>query len=239
MIYVTVEIGKGDFKGVGTEFLQYFRTLGNIAPNDRVLEVGCGIGRMAVPLTKFLSSQGSYDGIDISKVGINWCLKNITSQYPNFRFQVADVFNEHYNPQGATKASDYRFPYEDGFFDFAFATSLFTHMITEDTKNYLREIFRVLKDGAKSLITYFTINTESLETIRVKEVPLELKKLPFQGCYTANPDDPEAFIGYDEQYIREMYREIGFSLVEPIQYGSWCGREDFVSDQDIVLAKKP
>lgn len=28
------------------------------------------------------------------------------------------------------------------------------------------------------------------------------------------------------------------NIVEPIHYGLWCGRDEFLSYQDIILAKK-
>ncbi len=51
-------IGDGDYEKTGTEFLEYFKDLGKLKPTDKVLDVGCGIGRMSVPLTKYLSSGG-------------------------------------------------------------------------------------------------------------------------------------------------------------------------------------
>src|SRR5271169_1165176 len=54
----------GDFVSVGREFLAYFRNLGYLRPDQRVLDVLCGPGRMAIPLTGYLSAQGSYEGVD-------------------------------------------------------------------------------------------------------------------------------------------------------------------------------
>lgn len=120
--------GYADFKGVGEEFLRYFVELGGLKPHERVLDVGCGIGRMAVPLTTYLDKNGSYEGFDIVADGIHWCRKKITPKYPHFRFHLADVFNEKYNPHGRYRASEYHFPYERESFDFVFLTSVFTHI---------------------------------------------------------------------------------------------------------------
>jgi 2-polyprenyl-3-methyl-5-hydroxy-6-metoxy-1,4-benzoquinol methylase len=68
-------IGDGDFKQVGNEFLKYFIELGGTQKSDNVLDVGCGIGRMAIPLTNYLDSNSRYEGIDIVESGINWCKK--------------------------------------------------------------------------------------------------------------------------------------------------------------------
>jgi hypothetical protein len=69
-----------------------------------------------------------------------WCQGNISSKYPNFRFQLADVYNTEYNPGGTHRASEYESPYEDESFDFVILTSAFTHMLPEEVSNYLSEI---------------------------------------------------------------------------------------------------
>ncbi len=47
-------VGGGDFKVIGNEFFRYFVEIGGLKPHEKVLEVGCGIGRMAVPLMGYL-----------------------------------------------------------------------------------------------------------------------------------------------------------------------------------------
>jgi 2-polyprenyl-3-methyl-5-hydroxy-6-metoxy-1,4-benzoquinol methylase len=42
--------GSGDFNQVGEEYFRYFVQLGGLEPHERVLDVGCGIGRMACRL---------------------------------------------------------------------------------------------------------------------------------------------------------------------------------------------
>ncbi len=84
---------------------RFFRDLGGLKRNDRVLDVGCGIGRMAGPLTAYLSRKGSYEGFDIVPHGIEWCTANITRRFPRFRFQLADIRNKWYNANGRTGAA--------------------------------------------------------------------------------------------------------------------------------------
>lgn len=125
-------VGKGDFEKIGREFRQHFIALAGLRPEHRVLDVGCGIGRMAIPLTEYLSPAGGYWGFDIVRKGIDWCSERITPKFPNFQFRHSDVYNQHYNPGGTVRACDYRFPFEDNFFDFVFLTSVFTHMVPAD-----------------------------------------------------------------------------------------------------------
>src|SRR5512134_1996197 len=43
-------VGDGDFKKTGEEFKTHLVQLGGLKADHRVLDIGCGVGRMAVPL---------------------------------------------------------------------------------------------------------------------------------------------------------------------------------------------
>ena len=231
-------VGGGDFEEVGNQFLAHFKEFGNITPESRILDVGCGIGRMAVPLTKFLNAKGSYHGFDIVPEGIDWCKKKISADYPNFHFQLVDIFNKDYNPKGKFMASEYKFPYENDYFDFISLTSVFTHMLPADIENYLNEIYRVLKKGKGiCLITYFLLNDESKKLMELNKSVLDFK-YNFENYRTTNKKIPEAVIAFEEDYIVKLYSRIGFRLIEPIHYGSFCGRNNYLSYQDIIIASK-
>jgi SAM-dependent methyltransferase len=232
-----VEGTGSDFKKGGEEFFRYFLQLGELKPNARVLDVGCGCGRMAMPLTRYLSTEGGYWGFDIVEENIRWCQKNLEVQYPNFHFLLADVRNKNYHPKGKYKAAEYRFPYQDAFFDFVTLTSVFTHLLPADMQNYLREIARVLKPGGRSLITFFLLNEESRDLL---SRGLGNLKFPHAGqdCMLARLDYPEAAVAFEESYIRRNYQGLGLEIIEPIHYGSWCGRTQWLSYQDIVVAAK-
>jgi len=229
--------GDGDFKQIGEEFLNYFITLANLQPNHKVLDVGSGIGRMAVPLTKYLNSNGVYYGFDIVPKGVAWCQKAISTRYSNFHFQLVDVYNKEYNPKGKYKASEFIFPFEANYFDFVFATSVFTHMLPADVDNYLNQISRVLKQGGSFLATFFLINDESQVLLTQKKSSLDFK-YNFGEYLSIHKDVPEYAIAYYEEYVRELYKKHGLIIKEPIYYGSWCGRQQFLSYQDIVIATK-
>lgn len=230
-------VGGGDFKKSGEDLLQYFIDLGGLKPNEKVLDVGCGIGRMAVPLTKYLHKRGSYKGFDIVPVGINWCRKNISSKYPNYHFQLADVFNKTYNPKGKYKASKYKFPYENESFDFVFLISVFTHMLPQDMENYLYEITRVLKRNGRCLITFFLLNKESLQLINAGKSTFDFK-YKFGKYRTIDINTPEDAVCYDEAFVLDLYGKYGLTIKQSFYYGSWCGRSNFLSYQDIVIASK-
>lgn len=226
-----------DFRRDGAEFLRYFVDLGGLQPQHRVLEIGCAIGRKALPLTRYLDASGSYDGFDIVAVGITWCQKNITPRYANFRFQQADVFNSLYHVTGGKLASDYRFPYADAAFDLAFATSVFTHMLPDELSNYVGEMARVLAPGARCLASMLLLNDESEGCIAAGKSALTLRHR-LGVCRTELAATPEAAVAYPETLVRELFAAQGMAVVEPPHFGSWCGREHGLSFQDIVIAER-
>ncbi|HEU4508752.1 MAG TPA: class I SAM-dependent methyltransferase, partial [Pyrinomonadaceae bacterium] len=72
------------FESSGNEFMGYLRTLARLQPDERVLDVGCGCGQMALQLKDYLNDRGRYVGLDIHGSSIRWCQKKIRN--PNFEF---------------------------------------------------------------------------------------------------------------------------------------------------------
>jgi len=228
-----------NFRQLGERWLQTFIRLGELKPHERVLDLGCGIGRMSVPLTGYLDDKGSYEGLDIVYEGIRWCQKEITPRFPHFRFQQADVFSSYYNPNGKFKASEYRLPYSDNNFDFVFLTSVFTHMLLPDVTNYLGEVHRVMRPGGRCLITFFLLNEESLAHIKTKETQpgREFRDEIGGGCRSTDAKTAESAIAYPEEVVRAMFDKCGLRISD-LHYGGWSGRQESHHGQDIFVAHK-
>jgi SAM-dependent methyltransferase len=225
--------GHSDFVETGDEFMSLFVELGGLQPGEAVLDVGCGIGRMARPLVGYLDGEGSYDGFDVNRDGIGWCRRHY-ARHHNFRFRVADLYNRRYNPHGAHAASEYRFPYDDAGFDFAILTSVLTHLLETEADHYLAETARVLKPGGRMLATFFLLNEESRRLIEEQRTSLAFLD-PDDHVSVVDADIPEEAVAYDEAWVGERLKEHGLELRET-RYGSWCGRDEFTSFQDVILA---
>lgn len=227
---LAVFIGAGDFQQMGEDFSRFFIELGGLRADDDVLDIGSGIGRMAVPLVDYL--DGRYEGFDIVPSGVAWCQKHISPPYPNFHFELADIENGLYRQNGRYKACEYRFPYDDASFDFTFATSVFTHLIPEDAANYINESGRVLREGKTFFGTFFLLDDHPAGD----EATLDFR-VAGDGFRTTNAATPEAAVAFTREDVEKMLASAGMTLVSVFP-GYWSGREDGLSYQDIVVAKK-
>ena len=228
-------VGAGDFRSVGDNMFRHFVDPGGLLTHHDVLDVGCGIGRMAIPLTAYLNSEGSYRGLDIRPGPIDWCRRHITPNHPNFRFDCAELRNTLYARHGAGDPAAFRFPYPDQSFDFVVACSLFTHMLPPGSRNYLREIARVLRPAGTSFTTWFVLNEAT-----VRGASRNVGSMRFDADRGDHAVDsarvPEAAVAYKEAALREMFGRSNQSIREPIHYGSWSGQANATTVQDVVIA---
>jgi SAM-dependent methyltransferase len=230
-------VGQGDFQAIGLALVEELKRSCGLAPHHHVLDVGCGTGRIAIPLTQYLSAEARYEGFDPVREAVRHCRRRITPSYPNFRFQLADLYNKNYSPWGRYRDSEYRFPYEDGAFDVVFATSVYTHLLPAGAERYLRETARVLKPGGRFLATFFLLNETSTEAVESgrSTIPLPAR---YDVYRVTDPQVPEAAVAYDESYVMSLYARHGLKLQSPPGYGSWSGRPPSVYDgyQDLLVA---
>lgn len=114
-------------------------------PGDRILDLGCGAGRMIRHLAP-LARNCEIWGADISAEHILWCQRNLS---PPFHFLTS------------TKVP--HLPFADASFRFIYGGSLFTH-IDDMARAWLLELRRLLRgDG----LAYVTIHDE--QTVRLFE----------------------------------------------------------------------
>lgn len=120
---------------------------------SRLLDFGCGVGRLAIGLRSHFGSLNHYTGVDVDPGGIAWCAKHITGA--DVSFIHIDLANEHYNPKGEALDEDFRVPLLAGSFDVSHLCSVFSHMETEDVVAYPGEFDRLLAPGGQVFLTAF------------------------------------------------------------------------------------
>jgi SAM-dependent methyltransferase len=228
------------------EWSMLLRVYGGITRASHVLEIGCGLGRVAFPLRYILSSEGTYDGFEIDREKVTFLQQTFQRAYPNFRFLWADVYNTYYNPTGAIQAADYRFPYADSSFDLVFAASVFTHMLPVNMAHYFCESSRVLKPGGRCVFSLFLLDNYHSGQARPLGFAREAFNFdhPYQdaGPHFAIgvPENPEEMTAYGLPLIEQFAEQAGLELAMPPAPGFWSGSHaNWVGAQDVVvLAKK-
>jgi SAM-dependent methyltransferase len=230
-------VGQGDFRAIGEELVRQMVEVGGLKPTDSVLDIGCGIGRIAIPMTGYLSPEGSYRGFDIVPRAINWCSRNVASQHENFSFDLARVGNSLYRRSQEGNAASLRFPYHDDSFDFVLATSVFTHLLPDTMANYVKEMARVLKPGGTAFTTWLLLNDGVRSRLPSLAPPMNF---PWDyGHYAVdNERVPEAATAHDEDRVREIFGSVGLAIREPIDFSSWNGDHSLRPGQDLVIATK-
>ncbi|ALG73374.1 methyltransferase [Azospirillum thiophilum] len=228
-------IGDGDFRAIGAEFLRHFVRLGGLRPYHRVLEIGCGVGRMAMPLTQYL--EASYDGIDIVLDGIRWCAATITPAYPEFRFHHLDIANGLYNPDGRIEGETATLPFKAGVYDFVILTSVITHLRTADTERYAAEIARVLKPGGRCFLSLFLADATARTGIAKGTARPAFRDGP-EVELLADPEHPNAAIAYDEAFLIDRFAARGLRPARAIAHGHWSGQREAENFQDLLVLEK-
>jgi SAM-dependent methyltransferase len=171
-----------------------------LTKNSTVLDIGCGCGKTARTLV-YHPYIRQYIGFDVIPDNVAWCRHTIAPLAEGrFEFHCLDVYSEAYNPLGKLRGTDVVFPAADGSIDFAFAASVFTHLLEADATHYLREVKRVL---APSGIFLPSIHTS-----------------PAPGRKYSGRENR---VDVDSEYFVELAGAAGLKLVERL--GDLCGQQ--------------
>jgi SAM-dependent methyltransferase len=152
---------------------------------DTILDIGCGNGQLAIPLT---TRDVRYIGVEPIAACVEFC-RRVFAPWPNFRFVHVDLKNECYNPDGTINPLEFAFPVEDRSVDTILFASVFTHLGTlEVCKRYLDEALRVLKPGGRIGCSWFrsppnTVCSDTSRTVFLEGDIINLLK-PFRVLHT-------------------------------------------------------
>jgi SAM-dependent methyltransferase len=206
-----------DFKRSGSDQVEFLVESAGLRPADRVLDIACGCGRVALPLSRYLTTAGSYEGFDISESSIDWCQQHIHRHHENFRFQLVHVAGNSSNPEDTRPpAAEFRFPYPDKGFDLVFAGSIFTHLLPDGATRYLDEVARVLDSGGRFVATWLLFNADAERLVPGRSLN-SLWPHDHDTHRVMDKDHPELSVIYEERKIRDWYAERGLTIAEPIR----------------------
>lgn len=162
---------------------------------SRLLDWGCGAGRLAVGLKENGGSPSAYHGVDVQKPLIQWAQRHLGDG--RFHFMHVNSSNARYNPNGVI---DRHIPGVDCSFDVIYAYSVFSHMTAVDVRTYLGEIRRLLRPGGFSFFTAFVED----------DVEPEIENPPGYGG--REWDGTLLCVRYDRQYFEKMICDANLAL---------------------------
>lgn len=179
---------------------------GYLSTASRVLELGCGCGRNAIAISRFLDQTGSYIGQDVDADMIGWCRRELQNE--RVRFYHADIFSKVYNPKGRP-VGEYSFPAADGSIDLIISISVFSHLLYADFAHYVRESSRVLSKGGCLHMTLFM-----LDFLKGRLGDRWTFSHRLDNCCVDSLRYPEAAVAYEFETVEKVLSSNNFSIVD-------------------------
>lgn len=214
---------------------------------NHILDIGCGTGLVAIASQHLVKNDGLYLGLDVIKENITFCEK----QYKDLKeleFQHFEVNNEMYakNQSNTLKSWDV----DDNSIDMVTALSVWTHLNERDASFYFQEVDRVLKNGARAIITFFYLDKLYRESLEIRENkkgryhPLNQLEWVFDThayqskswFYPKHLNIPENAIGLTEKGLEKLLINSRLKLVNYFP-GNWKEKPG-VYFQDVLIFEK-
>jgi SAM-dependent methyltransferase len=222
---------------IGKELAGLLSTNG-LQPMSRVLDIGCGYGRLALGLLAEGHHTGDYLGFDILPKQIGWCAEHITPIVPRYRFKHFNLVNSRYNPDGKLDPDTFRMPTGVGSVDMAAAFSVFTHLYRATIEHYLAELRRVLRPGGVAVTTWLLWDEDRLPAVESDACAYPLRFQLDQVTRYSDDADQLRAIAYRRDAVTEMVNAAGLRI-RSLTLGSWDGATRSDVFQDLVVIELP
>lgn len=222
---------------IGRYYAEVLTTSRALAADARILDFGCGYGRIALELIPRLTDAQTYVGLDPNAAAIEWAAAHLGAGRPHVTFERIDIASKPYNPQGELKGAEFWFPFDDDSLDLVFMISVLTHVDLPTVEAYIRETARVLKpETGRFVATFFLLDDDVDELIAAGKSTYRLRH-QLGASRIENHSDPEAMIAHPRALVADILADAGFTDVA-VRPGHWSGRTGVNQHdyQDLVIA---
>jgi len=192
---------------------------------------------MAIPLTRYLGAEGSYEGFDIVAEGIEWCQTQIT------RVFLGSVSR---SPTSTTACIVQTAGSKRGITSFHIqpsrSISFFSHRCSRtccllDIDITYARSRASFAPAVAALMTCFLLNDEVRQLVARGKSSLPMREQK-EGYSTIDAARPEYDIALPQPYVASLLESAGLIVAPPIHYGKWCGRAAGLTYQDVILVRK-
>lgn len=148
--------------------------------NKRILDWGCGPGRVIRHMPNAIGNGCEYFGTDYNARSIDWCAAHLSGIQ----------FNKN--------SLEARLPYGDNFMDVIYGISIFTHLSEALHEDWYNELYRVLKPNGIMFLTTqgdnFTVKLTAPELQKYKEGQLVIRGNVKEGHRTYSAFHPPVYM---------------------------------------------
>jgi cyclopropane fatty-acyl-phospholipid synthase-like methyltransferase len=207
-----------------------------LAPTARLLDLGCGCGRLATGLARYLEAGGEYCGIDVWQDGIDWCRQHLTGTAGEFSFHTVAAANNYYFADDTGEANAFDLSgVPSHHFDAVVALSLFSHLKYADTRQYLELIARALTADGRAYLTFFVVDPDARRFMAETGNHQSLQRNDDGMWYAYS--GANFFAGYEPETLQALFSECGLE-VEAQAPGSWAKKPNARLYEDWFLLKR-
>lgn len=210
------------------DLLNLCKKYGSIQAHHRILEFGCGTGRV---LSKLVGVSDHCSGIDICPRYVKVCLED------GLPVIHIDVNHPEYNPNGMLDPLSQYAPFNDKTFDRVICIAVMNHQNVFTAKNIISEILRVTKIGGIIVMTAFLYNQRTDVQRRSGDLEFDFNMV-LDDWGIINQSRPFLNCVLGEATIRDCINSNGGQIVEPIYYGSWRNIKSAPTGHDLIIIRK-
>ena len=179
--------------------------------DSRLLDIGCGQGRLLRGVIGELGCVGGYLGLDVHEPSVEWLRSQVNVGFAEFR--LLHFRNDRYNPS----IRERELPDLGERFEAVVLISVFSHMRLDDISTYLRFIRKSMAENARAFLTAFVED----------DVPAEEEN---PVGYIAPSKGPLHRVRLNRQHFEKMVREAGLQ-VSVFRYAIHDGQSVYVLTQ--------
>ncbi len=191
-MHVIGDVGENEIQATAEETKKVLEASVGIKPDDVVLEIGCGIGRVGQALAPLCKQ---WIGCDVSVNMLNHARSRLTS-FNNVKLIEISGFDLSPIPEDSI--------------DLVYCTVVFMHLDEWDRYNYILEAHRVLRSGGRIFVDNFNLcSTEGWNVFDIHRRNYPRYRPPHIGK-SSTPQEIEVYL-----------KKAGFQQIKIQEQGTW------------------